>query len=438
MTQLVPFDQARATIELAPEAWSLAQKIARTEFVPKGLRDRPEAVLAAILKGHEVGIGPMQALSAIHVIEGKPTMAAELMRALVLRDGHEIWIEDSSSTRCTIAGRRHDSSRETRVTWTMDDAKTAGLSGKDVWRKYPRAMLLARATSELMRAIFPDVIAGISYSLEELTDGDVVDVTDTTADAGDSADPPKAPPAKRTARARRAATSTPAPAAQPAAPKTTGSLPPLPGEEDDDDIDDADVVGEEKSEGGAGTVTDDADVAPPSGPDEGPDQDLGAGAAALPLASRVAMWCNDAGLDDDARHRFLHAFSDGNYSSSRDVSPDDIDDLRATLASLKAGTIRLDADADGAAILVDVDQAAGTTAEPPADPETAARNDADTAWWDKRRWTEELQKRGKTVKASIEQAQTIADEFGLPLPKSLAGWDDARISARLLEWADQA
>jgi hypothetical protein len=52
----------------------------------------------------------------------------------------------------------------------------------------------------------------------------------------------------------------------------------------------------------------------------------------LPLASRVALWCKDAGIDtDDARHAWLHAFSHGAYNSARDVPPSDIRRLRAML-----------------------------------------------------------------------------------------------------------
>lgn len=69
---------------LAPEvigsAFDLASKVAATEFVPSALRGKPEAIMACILMGREIGVGPMQALSKIHVVDGRPAMAAELMR----------------------------------------------------------------------------------------------------------------------------------------------------------------------------------------------------------------------------------------------------------------------------------------------------------------------------------------------------------------------
>jgi len=83
---------AQDSIDLAPAAWQLANKVAGTDFVPKALRGKPDAVLACILTGSEVGISPMKSLSMIHIVDGRPAMAAELMRAIVLDAGHDIWI----------------------------------------------------------------------------------------------------------------------------------------------------------------------------------------------------------------------------------------------------------------------------------------------------------------------------------------------------------
>jgi len=201
---------------MAP-AVELAERIYRTEFVSSGLRGRPEAVVACILAGHEVGIGPTQALSKIYVVDGKPTMSAELMRALVQRAGHDFWVEENTNTRVTVCGRRAGREFVSKVTWTMDDAKKAGLAGKQNWQRYPRSMLLARATSELCRLMFADVLGGISYSREELEDGGEIP-PETAA--------PSEPAKTVTRRARTA---------RPQPPElTSGAVvdtPPLPGEE---------------------------------------------------------------------------------------------------------------------------------------------------------------------------------------------------------------
>lgn len=151
------------------DAWSIAQRVALTPFAPKGLKT-PESVMAAILFGSELGLGPMQALQNIHVVEGKTACSAELMRAMVARAGHKIEALEQTNTIVTLKGTRADNGVETVVSWTIDDARTAGLLGKDNWKKYPRGMLLARATSELCRLLFPDIVLGLGYTPEELGD----------------------------------------------------------------------------------------------------------------------------------------------------------------------------------------------------------------------------------------------------------------------------
>ena len=102
---VVPYE-SRAWLTLQNPALELANAIAATDFVPTTLRGNPAAITAAILYGDEVGLGPMQSLAKIAVINGRPTLAAETQRALILQAGHDIWIEDSTNTKCTVAGRR--------------------------------------------------------------------------------------------------------------------------------------------------------------------------------------------------------------------------------------------------------------------------------------------------------------------------------------------
>jgi len=195
----------RRWVELMRPAAELAAQIAGTEFVPKAMRDNPAAIAACVLYGDEVGLGPMQALAKIAVIDGRPSLAAEAMRSLIFAAGHELWVEEASTLKAVVAGRRADSKNVTRVTWTSEDAKRANLAGKSNWRLYPRQMLLARATAELARLIFADAIGGLS-AIEELE----------TVEA--ALEPEEAEPTRARGRARRRSSTTLAPVPEPEAP----------------------------------------------------------------------------------------------------------------------------------------------------------------------------------------------------------------------------
>ncbi len=143
--------------------------IANTEFVPKGLRGNLPAILACVATGRAIGIDDMTAIRSIHIIDGKPTFAAELMVMLVRRRGHSIVGEVGPDT-ATVTGRRADNGDEMKVTWTLEMAKRAGLVGKGNWKSYPEAMLWARAVSQLCRMLFADCFAGATHTPEELGD----------------------------------------------------------------------------------------------------------------------------------------------------------------------------------------------------------------------------------------------------------------------------
>ena len=166
MTENLP--EVARPLSPAEVSWKVAQKIANTPFVPTAFRGKPESVYAAVLYGEELGLGPMQSLTQIHVIEGKPSLAPEGMRGLVLKAGHRIDVKQATNDKVVLYGKRADSGSEATVEWTMKDAQLAGLAGRGAWKTYPRAMLMARATSELCRMLFADIIAGLSYTPEEV------------------------------------------------------------------------------------------------------------------------------------------------------------------------------------------------------------------------------------------------------------------------------
>lgn len=153
-------------------AYSFARSLVTTPFVPQQYQGNPGHAAAAIMTARGVGISdPMTALRSLDVIQGTPAFRANTLRALVQRDGHEIWVEEANSQRVIMRGRRRGEDRVQESMWDMDRAKAMGLTGKDNWKKQPQAMLTARATSELSRLIAADTIAGL-YSVEELADGE--------------------------------------------------------------------------------------------------------------------------------------------------------------------------------------------------------------------------------------------------------------------------
>lgn len=203
LTTYTPAEVGRADLlDTATDSWvasvadvvKLAGYICDTDFVPNGFRGSAPATAAAILYGREIGVGPLTALQTLHVVHGRVGMAAELMRARVLAAGHDVEVVESTAAVCRMRGRRRGSQTWTEVAWSKGDAATAGLRG-DNWTKYPRAMLVARASAELCRLVFPDVTHGMSAT-EEL---DGLTATEAAADTDTTTRP------RRVARATKAA-----------------------------------------------------------------------------------------------------------------------------------------------------------------------------------------------------------------------------------------
>lgn len=190
-------------------AW-LANMIAGSDFVPDAYQGKPGQVAATILHGRELGLGPMTALSTTNPIHGKPAISAEAMRALVMQAGHEIRFVESSGTRCVAEGRRTGVDDWTRVEWTMADVQRAKIRNSN-YQTYPRQMLQARASVELCRMIFPDVIHGLRAT-EELAD-ELEAVGPASAAA--AAEQPKTTPVQRKGTRKPAASSENTPSATP-------------------------------------------------------------------------------------------------------------------------------------------------------------------------------------------------------------------------------
>ncbi len=144
------------------EVKELARDLSGSALLPVALRKSPADVLLIILTGQELGLGPMQSIRGIHIIEGKPSMSADLMAALCLSSPNceRIKLVESTATKATYEAKRKGEG-PTVLSFTAEQAKTAGLLGKGNWAKYPEAMLRARCLSAICRAVFPDCVAGV-------------------------------------------------------------------------------------------------------------------------------------------------------------------------------------------------------------------------------------------------------------------------------------
>lgn len=141
--------------------------IASTNFVPEHYRGKLPEIMACIATGRELGLGDLEALRQIYVVDGRPTLSAELMVKLVRRRGHSI-TGSVGPDEATVTGKRADNGDEMTVTWTLKMAQRAGIAGKTNWQRHPEAMLWARAVSQLCRMLFADCLAGISHTPEEI------------------------------------------------------------------------------------------------------------------------------------------------------------------------------------------------------------------------------------------------------------------------------
>ena len=153
------------------EKYEMASVLCKSGLIPSGLNS-PEKVFVALQWGHELGLSPMVAVNNVAVINGKPTLSADIMSAVVKRSpeyGGIKWIEMSDTkAECEITRILPNGEKEVqRSCFTMDDAVKAGLAGRDVWKKYPKRMLKHRCLSYGLKDMFPDMLAGL-YDPEEM------------------------------------------------------------------------------------------------------------------------------------------------------------------------------------------------------------------------------------------------------------------------------
>ena len=146
-----------------PDVMTMADVIVKSGLFP-AFKNR-ESAAAMMLLCRAKGLDPMTAVERYHIVQGRPVMRADAMLGEFIRMGGRVeWIKrDDTEASATFS---HPQGGTVTVSWTIDMARKAKLTGKEIWNQYPRQMLHARCVSEGVRSVLPGATNGL-YTPEE-------------------------------------------------------------------------------------------------------------------------------------------------------------------------------------------------------------------------------------------------------------------------------
>lgn len=168
--------------------WRLAEALSQSAyFAGKDATVNPAEAFAKILVGHDLGLSATQALMGVHIVKGKPQIAANLLASFVKRTpGYDykilthVYDGDAKppTGECSIEFFV-DGESVGISTYTMEDARRAKLVKADgAWETSPRNMLFARALSNGVKWYMPDATGGVAvYTEGELQGRETVQLT---------------------------------------------------------------------------------------------------------------------------------------------------------------------------------------------------------------------------------------------------------------------
>lgn len=183
------------------EIWRVARMAVVGRMAPKSLvegKDPDEATSAcaiAIMAGAELGLTPLMSLRSYAVINGRPALWGDGLKAVVRQSGRCEYIRTGSDQAMGwCEAKRSDTGEVKRVEFTLEQAKRANLTTKTgPWKEgYADVMMERRATNRCLNDLFADVLGGIVDAQEAMDDGpfgEPRDVT-TTAQVTRSGPPP--------------------------------------------------------------------------------------------------------------------------------------------------------------------------------------------------------------------------------------------------------
>lgn len=188
---VLPSSMALLSTAVGHAVDSFAARIAMGAYpIPAWIREKsrdPEVIKATVaviaLRGHSLGLDPFTSMEDFYEIKGRMGLMSRGIAAVILNSGlcakweagcREEPTRDGKGT--TLVGyckstRKGMDPQETTFSWA--DAVRAKYPEKNnKYNEDPKAMLTARAISMMGRNLYPDVMRGMAYSVEELHDID--------------------------------------------------------------------------------------------------------------------------------------------------------------------------------------------------------------------------------------------------------------------------
>lgn len=146
------------------ELVQMADLLIKSRLVPEAIQTKEQAAII-MLKGQELGLKPMQAMSDIYVVYGQAHMGTKLMCALFKAAGHRYEVLDRTKDVARVKFMLADGTSYTH-TMTMEEVSQAGWNKvggkiKYQWTQMPAVMLMYRCLSSGIRMLAPEVLHGM-------------------------------------------------------------------------------------------------------------------------------------------------------------------------------------------------------------------------------------------------------------------------------------
>lgn len=140
------------------ERIELCKLLSESDLVSPRLHNKPANVLLIMHKALALDLPVMVAIEHMHVIDGKVSHSAELLRGLLHRAGHVLrWPTISDKEVVGELTLRHDPRNPRTARFSIADATRMKLTTKDNWTKDPESMMVARVSTRLVSRHCPEI-----------------------------------------------------------------------------------------------------------------------------------------------------------------------------------------------------------------------------------------------------------------------------------------